>query len=702
MLVTGDIVHSPHRSTYERARIALDALDIPYFVCPGNHDRSPLGNGPSRALRWITNALSFFKGPRQHGVRWMDAETASVFDQAFSDTVASVYSPRRYDSKGGWRIHVHGIDSSRHADHFARGFIHPSDLKALCSSAAAEGDGPDLLLLLVHHHVQAVRRLEAKLAEDARGINDLTHLVNAGNVIEHLARSRFDLVLHGHQHTSHWSRYGSMEDKLGDVMVVGAGSATGNSSSRGCQLDNYPSYNIIELRRDRNAFLHVMAMKDGTWRQEERIEMLDPPQWRRRKVSRKVRVAVDRVWNSFVSKHVRFTQEQDILVNWVFTNWWLSTRAYLRTISNSTGVPSNLTVHFVSEEGERLEAESVLERSGSRDHEWHIRAVVPDQCFKKTTRIEISYTWRGGALLSAEAMDAARQEQGALGEFRNAGFEDSSIRVEQEATAASLHVTLPPRAMQDRTVGIVVTNANGDKVKEDSGTVRRGLARSGPCSYSLSIAYPLVGWLYTIQWKPARHGRSSVVAETDQLTSAEWGRILREFMNSWASEFLQENDTARFSIYLATSPAFAVCLAQSHWQVPGLTSPPARERVRIRPLTALGEALLGRPTWARRPEQDDQLASLGGFAADERGLLTIPLRPVVHGTESEPWGAIRIGLLTDPAAERIETDSRFKERSERSVALLLSAVAARLDGYVTRGLDPRGTRGRRYPGTELQ
>jgi 3',5'-cyclic AMP phosphodiesterase CpdA len=51
VLATGDIVNSPDKKMYEEAKAEIDQLraasaeaaDV-YRVCPGNHDRHPLGN----------------------------------------------------------------------------------------------------------------------------------------------------------------------------------------------------------------------------------------------------------------------------------------------------------------------------------------------------------------------------------------------------------------------------------------------------------------------------------------------------------------------------------------------------------------------------------------------------------------------------------------------------------------------------------
>jgi hypothetical protein len=50
LLVTGDLADKPNGELFNRARDQLDGLDIPYFVCPGNHDRHYKGN---RTTAWL-------------------------------------------------------------------------------------------------------------------------------------------------------------------------------------------------------------------------------------------------------------------------------------------------------------------------------------------------------------------------------------------------------------------------------------------------------------------------------------------------------------------------------------------------------------------------------------------------------------------------------------------------------------------------
>ena len=62
VLVTGDVVDTPRKKLYRRAKECLDQLRPPgvgtgyqgYRVCPGNHDRHFRGNALGRLGEWFT------------------------------------------------------------------------------------------------------------------------------------------------------------------------------------------------------------------------------------------------------------------------------------------------------------------------------------------------------------------------------------------------------------------------------------------------------------------------------------------------------------------------------------------------------------------------------------------------------------------------------------------------------------------------
>src|SRR5271167_3453177 len=144
LMVTGDIADSPKRNFFDEAHKALDDLQIPYLVVPGNHDRFTKGN------RIAKNLLGWLSGPSEY------------FDQIFQGHVAIPTSLTTEPlAQGSYRrtLCIVGLDSSRNADFFARGHVALPDLLS-AANAIGRSTGSDLRIALVHHHLLAVRALE--------------------------------------------------------------------------------------------------------------------------------------------------------------------------------------------------------------------------------------------------------------------------------------------------------------------------------------------------------------------------------------------------------------------------------------------------------------------------------------------------------------------------------------------------------------
>ena len=190
LLFTGDIVDTPNERLYKEAyneieRLAQD-LKAPYYVCPGNHDRHLKGNVVRRFI------------PRR-----LRANTSALFDQEFGAQVLP-HTKLTVAKAGphGLTFGLLGIDSSRNADYFARGYIEPRILQQVRSAVGSLASDVDLVIVLVHHHLLAVRRLEEGNRGQLQNLANATSLVNSGSFLETLAKSHVDLVLHGHEHLS--------------------------------------------------------------------------------------------------------------------------------------------------------------------------------------------------------------------------------------------------------------------------------------------------------------------------------------------------------------------------------------------------------------------------------------------------------------------------------------------------------------------
>jgi len=173
----------------------------------------------------------------------------------------------------------------------------------------------DLTILLVHHHLQPIRQLELDRQRVSKTLPNLTYLVNSGTFWMP-SEGACDIVLHGHEHASHWARYGSLEGGKRELCVLGAGSATGNHSIHGCRPRTFRSTFIV-ISANRSASLRVVDYDGSSWRIREDITLFDSIGARRLRLLRSAGKLVSEL-NSQVTKYVEFTRERDILVHWVF------------------------------------------------------------------------------------------------------------------------------------------------------------------------------------------------------------------------------------------------------------------------------------------------------------------------------------------------------------------------------------------------
>jgi UDP-2,3-diacylglucosamine pyrophosphatase LpxH len=257
-LITGDIVDTPRKSLYTTAKEALDRLrsvgaGAHYVLCPGNHDRHFRGN-----------ALGHLKRPLQIVTpnSWIDA----WFDNAFAGLIATPGQSFAFDlddrSGGVYNVRVLGLDSSAHARYSAQGFAEKNDLEILEATARSLSDA-NLVIVLTHHHLLPIAALE-KTKQSAGGLFSPTIMLNAGTMLESLARSSVNLVLHGHEHHRAVARYRMPRERGAEIVIVGAGSATGADTREGCAFER-ASANLFELHPDRSVFLREIRWNRNRW-----------------------------------------------------------------------------------------------------------------------------------------------------------------------------------------------------------------------------------------------------------------------------------------------------------------------------------------------------------------------------------------------------------------------------------------------------
>jgi 3',5'-cyclic AMP phosphodiesterase CpdA len=318
LLVTGDLVDTPEEGLYRRAQEELNSLaealgerargePIPYYVCPGNHDRFRKGTRFNQAMisslrlrvilavalacaalmaiaasgwspfwtfLWLGVLLALLL--LIWGLPWILAKAwgvgadADTFDRSFTGHVVTSNDPRPVtlsrNTRSIWSIGVFGVDSSSEADAAARGWVP----RPLFKDFVRRTRRPewDLCVFLVHHHVLPVRALEEENEHNLSKLFDLTGLANAGSLLDSLSKAHVDLVLHGHEHAPNWGTYKSFDSGSAKVRVLAAGSATGNHSLGGCKV-NDATFNVIILSPDRSGRLRRLKYHANEWKVED-------------------------------------------------------------------------------------------------------------------------------------------------------------------------------------------------------------------------------------------------------------------------------------------------------------------------------------------------------------------------------------------------------------------------------------------------
>jgi 3',5'-cyclic AMP phosphodiesterase CpdA len=747
LLVTGDLVDTPNEEFYHHARreldILKDALRVDYFVCAGNHDRHRLGNRITpeflRASDWLRRAtrlvqaaiwvlgigtaalffgtgwahssgslagagiaalvlvaacsLALWRLPSYVGRQFDVGYTSNVFDNVFQHHILAPGKATRYKLGEGleaWSLGLLGLDSSQHPDCFARGRIDSDQLRALASGAtvpgrasAQAGEEYDLCVLLVHHHLLSIRRLEPG---DNDVVSDLsllnaTCLVNASTVLERLAEARVDLVLHGHEHKHNWATYSSQERGYSSVRVVAAGSATGNDSSEGCQANN-ATLNVLIFKPDRSVRLRRAFYEEQTWKQDADVVLFGPEDVRQARVRRRAmrdalgKLAPQAHITSEIVKTSIFTRERDIEVSLTFTNWLFVDPHFVHPVMNSTGEPVGssadrlpevvLAVPDVTDPTQRRRmkvpgAEFVKVKA---DHTWVLRFDVPPRLLGRSVDIIVSYRWKHGGLLTSEELAMIKGSPAApraLGFPRNQDMEFGTVWTNGQPVAAlELHVSVPPEyAPRDRDVRVYVhdefqTGQEQDKHFLKEGDALRARVRTlSNGRYSLRIPFPRVSCSYTLAWSPVTEAVASARLQNEQYTAlfaqmdgARAARALRAFGRVFRGTPLWGKATLALFVY----PACAAAVEYRegiHLVAPGC--PPLHELPPLDTIDFKSERnLLVQAWWGslvseRRPARDAEARELG-FLPHEGMLLCVPVRLGLSATAPPPWAIVRIGV----------------------------------------------------------
>jgi hypothetical protein len=388
---------------------------------------------------------------------------------------------------GGLRLGLFSLDSSLDADSFARGYCPPDmllDLRKHISEHKDAGEW-DYCIVMVHHHPQPIR-----LHEPSRAVS-LTALANAGTLVEYLATSHVDLVLHGHEHCKHWGRYGSLEGEHDEITILGAASATGAQSTKPCD-PRQASFNLLGLERDGSVNMTVHSWNGNAWEVGDGRMVVKSPTVRRHRILRRKSVPST---HAEAVKAVEITRRRDI---WIRSIYPLAVKGPLK-VGSDTG--SMRDVEIVVRDQKGIGGPVATKVTPIGNGMYSIDWTMPEDFTPGV--IEIRYRHlAGGVLWHHDLGDLPSSDQ-----RRTTESEFVAFKVPDLADALQVSILLPEEC--DPTTLTVATRDEKGNVQAHAGLTRM-LTKFGPGQFFLRVPYPDPQLRYMVQWCPPKLKLDSV------------------------------------------------------------------------------------------------------------------------------------------------------------------------------------------------
>lgn len=622
VLVTGDVVDSPEKTGFlDDAFQSLTRAwpKTPLYVIGGNHDLYKKGN-----------LFRFF---------WDRPKLVRSFHDTFRDHV--VGTKRRVLDIGSWRIGLVGVETAESADYFARGYLEPTQLDAVVRASREQGF--DLWILMAHHHLLPVKGLEERNQSNSLDLANVTYLVNGASAADRLAGSGIDLVLHGHEHCQNLLRYDNLRPAQREVVILGAGSATGVNHRRRCEATG-SSFNVVVLGADGSVRNRVLAFAGATWDVHEDRELFAPEYLRRSRIYRD-EAAADRslpttgplrLQPSFrgrvdgeICKSVVFSGNRDISVDLSLEGWRIDTEQCWFPIANSTGMPVAPRVELVVDGNARsVDAEIVANRE--QRGEWFITWNTPQALRDRALGLRITYTWRAGALLTAQELAAVGDR--AHESRRGRGQEFSTLRAFDLVAVGRLFVMVS-RRFAPNDLEVLVFDEHDRERPEAAQEASRCLTKLGEGRFLLTIRYPRVGWRYVVAWT-LRNWTLSAAAARRIAGLRRQADVFLERLR----EHLPADVEWSLALYLRDELGLGLAAAD-----PGAT---------LEPHVALegDRSFLVRACWGvplrvdcGRDDDAERRARIAGLMPGERTVWTFPL-PLDMSQDSEIIGVARFSI----------------------------------------------------------
>lgn len=241
VVVSGDFTQVGTEREFIAARAFLDAMDLPFFAVPGNHDV------PARNL--LQRLVDPYGAYRRH----ISNELEPLLERE-GVVIAGLRTSRRARAELNW----------------AHGSISRGQLRRL--EARLDGTDPEALRIVVAHH---------PLMQPEDAVQKPMRLVRRADLaLQTFARLGVRLVLSGHFHLSYTRSHGQVP--AGDepsgltraaaapILVAQAGSAVSTRLRGGAN-----GYNVIDIA-DRQVTLTVREWNGSAWQAREQAQAEAP------------------------------------------------------------------------------------------------------------------------------------------------------------------------------------------------------------------------------------------------------------------------------------------------------------------------------------------------------------------------------------------------------------------------------------------
>jgi predicted MPP superfamily phosphohydrolase len=664
ILITGDVVDTPSKKGFEKAKRYLDQLateaKAPYFVCPGNHDLHWKGN----KLPWTNPSPHFYKA-------FMDRYPTA----ANPHTEWFGVKPHR------WRIRIVGVDTSVNARLSAKAYLSARARDALRAlkniSDKDDLDPPHMVFLLMHHHLLPIRSLESD-KQSLKQLVDFTAATNPGAILETLASSYVDLVLHGHEHARNCARYGSYAKNAGPLAVIAAGSATGMKTGVGWDVKR-SSFNMIELRPDRSVWFREVrgpgsAANTEDWSTDAAIALLETADVRYNRFLRSAHLAeldaqekeapgsAQERRSSFPAlmdrsewqKHVAITITRDAIVRERRTNMLISSGEFdvpLKNLSghpDSTGLPAQLGMP----DGTVKSIDTTIRRVDAEPGAFTLHIALDDKSDVRADWMETTYRWLDAMVLTRGDFDLLDVTH--KGPLRCKGLEFVAASIKDPVGNLTLSVSFPNRYAPPLGSFQVYHERYVHQLDQEfDAPLTKRLQHTGN-TVILSIPFPLQGSRYSIAWRPVE--AEEIEPHVMKLWKASTTSKIGDSMAKTCLSVLQSESWGRYStvgVYIPDGVTKGRLLNRRGFCVGDLTAattePPPRldlQRDRGLYLHAWWDEPNNPGLAFADPGDSDHERYDTGLLPGESVLAVLPIKGI--GTQRYPYALLRVSVRDVP------------------------------------------------------